>query len=188
MQICQQLQNLCRRDCIVFLGAQSDIKYQIQFYKSIDNKTLLCTKTQIISFLRWILVFYDHKFILYLVSIKYLHFYLFVIITIVKQLLFAIIKILFLNSSLGMKANHGKSHPIHVFWKFKICSIPKGLMPTNAIKTLSNVWFPEFMLVSREIICMNGQANLIKNLDKAIKATIEINLTVQFKAGYVQIE
>ena len=53
--------------------------------------------------------------------------------------------------------------------------------------------FTEFMLVSREIICTNGQANLIKNLDKAIKVIIEIicknvRIRVPFKVVYVQIE
>ena len=40
-----------------------------------------------------------------------------------------------------MKAIHGYSQPIYVFWKFEIRSIPKGLMPTNVIKTLRNWWF-----------------------------------------------
>ena len=50
-----------------------------------------------------------------------------------------------------------------------------------------------FYWKSREIICTNGQANLIKNLDKAIKVIIEIicknvRIRVPFKAVYVQIE
>ena len=50
--------------------------------------------------------------------------------------------------------------------------------------------FTEFMLVSRDIICTNCQANLIKNLDKAIKVIIEmicknVRIRVPFKVVYV---
>ena len=104
---------------------------------------------------------------------------LFVIIRIVEQLLYLLVKRLFI-SSFDLKAMNGNFHPIYVFRKFQIARIRKRWMQINAISYLEQ-WMilfkghcNEFMSFPREIIWTDGQSNLIMNILKGIKVAMQI--------------